>query len=130
MALQPTLKQAYTDSQLLEIQNYIDNRVNGQITIQSVVSATTVTPNSSNYGIVITAQASALTIANPTGVWLEMQPFMIRIKDNGTARAITWGNKFNAVNISLPTSTILGGILYVGGVYNKTADTFDVLGVN
>ncbi len=128
--MQPTLKQVYTDAQLTEIENYITNKINGSVTVQSVVSASTVTTDASNYGVIITAQAAALTVANPTGDWIEMQPFMIRIKDDGTSRAITWGNKFNAVNTTLPNATVISETLYVGGVYNKKDDTFDVLGVN
>lgn len=57
--------------------------------VQSVVSAATVTPTANDDIVVITAQAAALTLANPTGTWSQGKDLMIRIKDDGTARAIT-----------------------------------------
>ena len=78
----------------------------------------------------ITAQAEALILANPTGTFTEGQALLFRIKDNGTARAITYGAKFRALGVTLPTTTTLSKTTYLGIVYNATDDKFDVLGVN
>jgi hypothetical protein len=97
--------------------------------VQSVVSATTVTPISSNDLVIITAQAAALTLANPTGTWSQGKDLMIRIKDDGTARAITWDTKYRAIGVTLPTTTVISKTTYVGIIYNSTDDKFDVIGV-
>lgn len=97
--------------------------------VQSVVSAATVTPTASNDAVVITAQAAALTIANPTGSPVEMQGLVIRIKDNATARAITYGNKFRAMGTTLPTTTVLSKTTYLAFVYNAADDKWDCLAV-
>ena len=57
--------------------------------IQTVVSAATVTPTFSDDEVIVTAQAAALALANPTGTAIDGLGIVIRIKDNGTARAIT-----------------------------------------
>lgn len=98
--------------------------------VQSVTSAATVTATSTNDLVKITAQAEALTLANPTGTFTEGQALLFRIKDNGTARAITYGAKFRALGVTLPTTTTISKTTYLGVIYNATDDKFDVLGVN
>lgn len=97
--------------------------------VQSVTSASTVTPVSTNDLVKITAQAAILALANPTGTWDEGQPLMIRIKDNGTARAITWDTNYRAIGITLPTTTVLSKTTYVGIIYNSTDGKWDAIGV-
>jgi hypothetical protein len=97
--------------------------------VQSVVSAATVTPVATNDIVVITAQAVGLTLANPTGVWVQGQALMIRIKDNGSARTIAYDTKFRAIGVTLPTTTTASKTTYLGVIYNATDDKFDVMGV-
>ena len=100
------------------------------IRVQTVTSSATVTATDSNDLVTITAQAEALTLANPTGTQTEGQPLMFRIKDNGTARAITYGAQFRAIGVTLPTTTTISKITYLGCVYNSTDTKWDVVGVN
>jgi hypothetical protein len=95
--------------------------------VQSVTSAATVTATSTNDLVKITAQAAALALANPTGTFAEGQALIFRIKDNGTARAITFGANFRAVGVTLPTTTTISKTTYVGCIYNSTDDKFDVI---
>ena len=97
--------------------------------VQSVVSSATVTPAYGNDLVVITAQAVALALANPTGTWPQGKDMMIRIKDNGTARAITFDTKYRAIGVTLPTTTVISKTTYIGVIYNATDDKFDVIGV-
>jgi hypothetical protein len=97
--------------------------------VQSVVSAATVTPVATNDIVVITAQAVGLTLANPTGVWVQGQALMIRIKDNGSARTIAYDTKYRAIGVTLPTTTTASKTTYLGVIYNATDDKFDVMGV-
>lgn len=99
-------------------------------TVQTVTSSATVTPTSTNDLVTITAQASALTLANPSGTFVEGQSLMIRIKDNGTARTITFGADYRAIGITLPTTTVISKTMYLGIIYNSTDGKWDVLGLN
>lgn len=98
--------------------------------IQSVSSSATVTPTSANDLVKITAQATGLTIANPTGIMYEGQAMIIRIKDNGTAQTIAFGTNYRAIGVTLPTTTTISKTIYIGLVWNDTDTKFDVLGIN
>ena len=91
------------------------------------ISTSTLTPNIDSYDMfVLTSQAEALTIANTTGTLVNGNAFVIRIKDNGTARAITFGNKYRAIGSALPTTTTISKVLYFAVVYNSQDDKYDV----
>ena len=99
--------------------------------VQSVVSAATVTPNAdTDDEVVVTAQAEALTIANPTGTPSNGQAMIIRLLDNGTARAITFGSEYRAIGVTLPTTTVISKTIYLGIIYNSTDSKWDVIGYN
>jgi hypothetical protein len=97
--------------------------------IQTVASAATVTPDFANDQVNITAQAAALTLANPSGTAVDGWGIAIRIKDNGTARAITYGTQYRAVGTVLPTTTVISKVLYLGCIWNAQDTTFDVVSV-
>ena len=80
----------------------------------------------------ITAQAEAITSMTTglTGTPTTGQGLIIRIKDNGTARAITWGAKFASRGATLPTTTVLGKYTYVGLIYNEVAVLWDCVAVS
>mgnify|MGYP003342086371 CR=1 FL=1 len=99
--------------------------------VQSVTSSATVTANAdTNDSVVITAQAAGLTLANPSGTPVQGQPLMIRIKDNGTSRSITYDSQFRAIGVTLPTATTISKTTYLGCIYNSTDTKWDVVGVN
>jgi len=100
-------------------------------TVQETTSTATLTINANqeNTGV-LTAQAVALTVANPTGTAVQGQKLVYRIKDNGTGRAITWGANFRAIGVTLPTTTTASKLLYVGCIYNTTDSKWDVIAVN
>jgi hypothetical protein len=65
----------------------------------------------------------AITLAAPSGTPTDGQKLLIRLKDNGTARGITWttsSGAYRAVGITLPTTTVISKVTYVGCVYNGT----------
>jgi len=107
-----------------------------QTRVQTVTSAATVTPNADTDDmVVVTAQAETLTVANPSGTPTQGQGLVIRIKDNGTTRTVTWGTygderyrEFDGV--TLPTSTNGSDTHYIACVYNSTDSVWDVIGVN
>lgn len=97
--------------------------------IQSVTSSATVTPTFANDQVIITAQAAALNLANPTGTAADGYGISIRIKDNGTARAITYGTQYRAIGVTLPTTTVISKTLYLGMIYNSADTKWDVVAV-
>ncbi len=75
----------------------------------------------------ITALAAAITsmTSGLTGTPHNGQHLIIRILDNGTARAITWGASFASRGATLPTTTVLSKYTYVGLIYNSVAGVWD-----
>ena len=97
--------------------------------VQSVTSAATVTPTFQDDLVRITAQAAGLTLANPTGTAMEGHGIVIRIKDNGTARGISFGTQYRALGVTLPTTTVIGKTLYLAGIWNETDTKLDIMAV-
>lgn len=108
--------------------NWADISINPRV--QTIASSATVTPVSTNDLVTITAQAVGLTLANPTGTFVEGQALMIRIKDNGTAQTIAFGTNYRAIGVTLPTTTVISKTLYLGIIYNSTDAKFDIIGLN
>jgi len=98
--------------------------------VQTVTSSATVTPTSTNDLVIITAQATGLTLANPTGTFTEGQALMIRIKDNATARTIAFDTNYRAIGVTLPTTTVISKTMYLGIIYNSTDAKWDIVGYN
>lgn len=97
--------------------------------IQTVTSSATVTPNADNDDAVkITAQAAGLTLANPSGTPTGMQAMIIRIKDNGTARSITYGTQYRAIGVTIPSTTVINKTLYLGLIWNADDSKWDIIG--
>lgn len=98
--------------------------------IVTVATTATLTPTGTSNQFNITAQAGALVIANPTAGMLDGQSLIIRIKDNGTARAISsWGNQYRAVGVTLPSTTVPNKTLYIGAKYNSADAKVDVIAI-
>jgi hypothetical protein len=59
---------------------------------------------------------------------------LFRIKDNGSARSISWttgaSKAFRAIGVTLPTTTVINKTLYVGCVYNSTDSRWDAVAVS
>lgn len=84
--------------------------------ITTITSSATPTINTDNCDCVtITAQAAALTsmTTNLSGTPTNFDQLEFRIKDDGTARAITWGASFATGTGTLPATTILSKVLHV-----------------
>jgi hypothetical protein len=99
-------------------------------TTTTSASTATLTPDLSlGDTFTITAQAAGLSVANPTGTVVNGQKMIIRIKDNGTARAITWsGTQYRAsTDLALPTTTIINKTMYLGFIWNSTDSKWDMI---
>jgi hypothetical protein len=75
----------------------------------------------------VTAQAGALKFNNPGGTPVAGQKLIIRIKDDGTARALTYDTEFRAMGTALPSTTVLGKTLYMGFIRNHTDTKWDLI---
>lgn len=95
--------------------------------VTTIVSSATPTINTDNTDAVsITALATAITsmTTNLTGTPANFAKLLFRIKDDGTARAITWGAKFAARTTALPTTTTAGKVQVVGFFYDTVTATW------
>lgn len=103
--------------------------------VQSIASASTITPNAdTDTQVSVTALAVPATIAAPSGTPSDGQSLVIRIEDNGTARALTWttgsSGAYRAVGITLPTTTVAAKVVYIGCKYNSTDLRWDVIALS
>jgi hypothetical protein len=106
----------------------INKRITARVT--SITSSATPTINTDNAdAITITALATAITsmTTNLTGTPNNFDKILIRIKDDGTARAITWGASFASGVATLPTTTVLGKTLTVGLIYNTVSAKWECM---
>lgn len=112
-----------------------DTSVGGNLTLTGVLipssgttaSASSITPSGSFY--TVTALAAAATINLPAGTPVSGQTLLLRFKDNGTARALTWDAGYRAVGVTIPTTTVISKVLYVGAIYNSQDSKWDVISV-
>ena len=98
--------------------------------IDGTTTNTTITPNgdtTDQYNV--TSLGSAALIATPSGAPTNGQKLMIRIKDNGISRSLTWSSAYRQIGNVLPAATTAGKTIYVGCVYNTEAGYWDVVAV-
>lgn len=100
---------------------------------QTIASASTITPTAGTTNqYTVTALAVPATIAAPSGTPIDGQRLIIRIKDNGTARALTWtttSGAYRAVGVTLPVTTVASKVTYIGCIYNSQDTYWDVIAV-
>jgi hypothetical protein len=122
----PTVAVDVTGS--LSVSGAIVGRINPRIT--NVASSATPTPDvSTTDQYNITALAAAAAFAVPAGTPLDGQKLIIRVKDNGTARALTYNAIYRAVGVTLPTTTVISKTTYLGLIYNVVIPSWDVVAV-
>ena len=96
----------------------------------SQASSTSVTIDGTLYDTYIfTALAADITF-NTSSAGINGKNLLIRIRDNGTIRNITWGtgtNGFRAIGLTLPTLTVANKLLYIGLVYNADDQKWDAI---
>lgn len=101
--------------------------------IASTTSGATITPVATpaqQYNV--TALAVAATFATPSGTPTDGQRLLLRIKDDGTARALTWtqtSGAYRAVGVPLPSTTVASKVLYVGCIWNAQDSYWDITAV-
>jgi hypothetical protein len=81
----------------------------------------------------VTDQYQLTAIANDTeftvtGTPTNGQKLLIRLKDAGVAKALTWTG-FTAIGCTAPTTTVANKTHWIGAVYNSTTPTWNILAV-
>jgi hypothetical protein len=108
-----------TDTQVLTNKTLIaSTNVTEEMT--SITSSATPTPTGGSLrnAFDVTALAAAAAFAAPSGTPVHRNKLWITIKDNGTARALTWDSIYVAGGVALPSTTVLGKIMNLGFIYN------------
>jgi hypothetical protein len=101
------------------VKTYVDNNSGGGISVGSTTSTATPSIDVDTYNrYSITALETAITSVTITGTPTNFQELIIRIKDNGTARAIAWGSSFEAKGVALPLTTVASKVLTVKFIYD------------
>lgn len=96
--------------------------------IGTTASSATPTPDADAHDQYnVTAQAAAAAWGAPTGTPVDGQKLLLRIKDNGTARALTYNAIYRALGITLPTTTVISKTTYIGLVYNAADTKWDAV---
>jgi hypothetical protein len=100
--------------------------------ISKIVSSATININTDTTNFfAITALASNVNISNPTGVRTnDGQILRIRIKDDGTARALSFDTKFRfSTDLSAPVTTVSNKIMYMEFIYEALSQKWDMINI-
>lgn len=97
--------------------------------VTSTASSGTPTPDTDTTDMyILTALAAAATFGAPTGTPFQGQLLMIRIKDNGTARALSFNAAYRfSSDLAAPTTTVISKTMYLGFCYNSTDSKWDCI---
>jgi hypothetical protein len=100
--------------------------------VSSISSSSTITPNALTDDVyAITALAENTTIAAPSGTFHDGQTIILRIKDNGISRTISWNAVYRGgMDFSLPTSTVAGKATYITFIWNAQDSKLDGVGLS
>lgn len=109
-------------------QTLTNKRITQRVT--TIASSATPTPNAdTDDEYTITALAASALLTNTTGTPTEGQSLLIRIKDNGTARALTFDTQYRfSIDLSAPTTTIINKTLYIAFIWNNIDSKWDCVG--
>jgi hypothetical protein len=98
--------------------------------VGTTISTATITINTDNYNMyTVTSLSTATTFTVPTGTPKAGQSLLIRIKDNGTAHALTFSTGTNGFRFSsdapAPTTTTISKTMYLGFRWNEADSKWD-----
>lgn len=104
------------------IVSYVGNQV-------STASSATPTPTGDRKTneLYVTALAAAAEFAAPSGTPVNGHKLLIRVKDNGTARALTWNAIYDGFYDDLPSTTTISKTLYLGFIYDSAATKWNMV---
>jgi len=86
--------------------------------LSTAASASSLTPDNNAFEIYeYTALAAGLTVNNMANPGPDGYRFFFRIKDNGTARSLSWGTSYQPGGVALPTTTVINKVLHLAFMY-------------
>lgn len=116
-----------------DTQTLTNKRVNPRVvTAGTTTGSITPTGDASDQYQMIGLTGS-VTILGPSGTPVSGQKLTLRLKDNGTGRALTWtttSGGYRIIGTTLPTTTVASKNIYVGCIYNSTDIFWDVVAVS
>ena len=98
-----------------------------EIIVSTTASAASLTPAATDTQYSVTALAVDANVAAPSGTPVNSKKLIIRIKDDGTSRTLSWNAIYRVIGVTLPLSTTVGKTIYVGCVYNSADTKWDVI---
>lgn len=98
--------------------------------VGTTTSSSTPTPDSDTYDMyTITALSTGATFAAPAGNPTDRQVLLLRIKDNGTSRTLSWNSIYRAsTDFVLPGNTVANKTMYLQFLYNSADNKWDCNG--
>lgn len=94
-----------------------------------VTSGATITPSAQMYNV--TALAVSATIAVPSFTAADGLGVIIRIKDNGSAQALSFATGYtNVSGLGTPTTTVANKLLTIGAIYSAATSKWEIQGIN
>jgi len=99
--------------------------------VKVTTATTTTTPNSDTTDIhSLTAQATALVIASPSGSPVDGQGLDIRVHDNGSSQTVTFGLAYRfSSDLPNPGATTPGKTIYYRFKYNDIVSKWDCISI-
>jgi hypothetical protein len=131
--VQPDNTSIVVNSGIISVSSVLGNtKILPRTSSQTGSAGGTFTINTDLYDtFLLTALGNSATFNAPAGSPVNGQRLIIRIKDNGTARVLTFTGSgtsaFRGIGITLPSTTVLGKVLYVGCIYNADDYYWDVI---
>lgn len=114
--------------------NIANTRINPRVANNGATTSGTITPTADTadqYNML--GLNGTVTIAVPSGTFVDGQKLLLRLKDSGSSQILNWttvgANSYRVIGVNLPTSTSASKTSYVGCVYNSTDVYWDVVAV-
>lgn len=95
----------------------------------TTVTSNVITPAADTDLLKATGLSAGLTIANYSAAPADGWPIVVMLKDNGTARSLTWSSKWASMLATLPTTTTIGKWVVVTAIYDSASDTYMCMSV-
>jgi hypothetical protein len=100
-----------------------------QVTTTASSATPTPTGGSLRNALYITALAEAAELQAPSGTPVNGNTLIIRVKDDGEARDLTYNAIYAGIGTELPSTTVLSKGLYLGFIYNSQTSKWECLAV-
>lgn len=101
-----------------------------ELVVNGVTSANPITPASTDLQYNVTALAVDATVSAPSGSPVNGSKLLLRIKDDGSARNLSWNAIYRGVGVTIPAATTAGKTMYIGLTYNSADSKWDMVAVS